>query len=199
MVISEESPWTIILWCWTVPLLIQAKIVFAFFCSKSYPWPILSAQSCLTLCNSVDCNPPGSSVHGIFQARILEWIAVLSSRGSSLPRNWTHISCIGRQILYHWATWEAWPTHTELKVSYSSSVLLKSAHLPPTPPRPPIPLHSRYWAVVLLNLSVRPYIYPLCSSLFWGPFLLPVEGFFDSFILCNIVVLCSSVFSFEEP
>ena len=52
--------------------------------------------------------PPGSSVHGIPQARILEWVAVSSSRGSSQPRGQTCISYIGRQILYHWATWEAW-------------------------------------------------------------------------------------------
>ena len=45
------------------------------------------AQSCLTLCNPMDCSPPGSSVHGIFQARILEWVAISSSRGSSQPRN----------------------------------------------------------------------------------------------------------------
>ena len=54
----------------------------------------------------------GSSVHGIFQARILEYIAISSSRGSSQPRDRTHISCvscIGRRILYHWATREAWP------------------------------------------------------------------------------------------
>ena len=57
------------------------------------------------LCNPVDCSPPGSSVHGIFQARILEWVAI--SRGSSQPRNWTFVSCIGRRILYHWVTWEA--------------------------------------------------------------------------------------------
>ena len=44
-------------------------------------------QSCLTLCDPVECNPPGSSVHGILQARILEWVAVLYSRGSSLPRD----------------------------------------------------------------------------------------------------------------
>ena len=54
----------------------------------------------------VDCNPPGSSVHWIFQARILEWVVISSSRGSSLPGDWTHISCIGRWILYHWAPWE---------------------------------------------------------------------------------------------
>ena len=58
----------------------------------------------------MDCGPPGSSVHGVFQARILEWVAISSSRGSSWPRDQTHvscISCIGRQILYHGATWEA--------------------------------------------------------------------------------------------
>ena len=46
-------------------------------------------QSCLTLCDTMDHSPPGSSVHGIFQARILEWIAISSSRGSSRPRNRT--------------------------------------------------------------------------------------------------------------
>ena len=58
------------------------------------------AQS--TLCDPMDCNLPGSSVHGIIQAKILEWDAISSSRGSSRPRNWAHISyvsCIGRWIL----------------------------------------------------------------------------------------------------
>ena len=55
----------------------------------------------------MDCSPPGSSVHEILQARILERIAISSSRGSSQPRNWTSVSCTDRQILYHWATWEA--------------------------------------------------------------------------------------------
>ena len=43
-------------------------------------------QSCLTLCGHIDCSPPGSSVHGIFQARILEWVAIFCSRGSSQIR-----------------------------------------------------------------------------------------------------------------
>ena len=63
-----------------------------------------AAQSCLTLCDPMDCSPPGSSVHGIFQARILEWVAISSSTGSSWPRDQTrvsYISCSGRQILYH--------------------------------------------------------------------------------------------------
>ena len=56
------------------------------------------------------CSPPGSSVHGISQARILEQVAISFSRGSFWLRGWTcvsGISCFGRQILYHWATWEA--------------------------------------------------------------------------------------------
>ena len=55
-------------------------------------------------------SPPGTSVHRIFPARILEQVAICFSRGSSQPRDWTCVSwfsCIGRQILYHWATWEA--------------------------------------------------------------------------------------------
>ena len=53
----------------------------------------LVAQSCPTLSNPIDCNPPGSSVHGIFQARILDWVAISFSRGPSWPRNQTHVSC----------------------------------------------------------------------------------------------------------
>ena len=54
-----------------------------------------------TLCDPMNWSPLGSSVHGILQARILEWIAMHFSRGSSQPRYLTHVSCIGRQILYH--------------------------------------------------------------------------------------------------
>ena len=64
-------------------------------------------QSCLTLCNPMDCSLPGSSVHGISQARISEWVAISYSRGSSRPRDRTCVSCIGKQILYHCTTWEA--------------------------------------------------------------------------------------------
>ena len=64
------------------------------------------APLCLTLCNPVDCSQPGSSVHGIFQARILVWVAISSSRGSSQPRDQSWVSCVGRHILCHWGTWE---------------------------------------------------------------------------------------------
>ena len=67
-------------------------------------------QSYLTLCNPVDCSPPGFSVQGILQARILEWVAMPFSRGSSPPRGQTCVFClycIGRWVLYHSAIWEA--------------------------------------------------------------------------------------------
>ena len=67
-------------------------------------------QSCLTRCNHMDCSPPGSSVHGILQARALEWVAISSSQGFSLTQG-SHPSLLRlqhcRQILYQWATWEA--------------------------------------------------------------------------------------------
>ena len=54
----------------------------------------------LTLCNPMDCSPPGSSVLGILQTRILEWVAISYSRGSSQPRDWTYVSCIAGRF-YH--------------------------------------------------------------------------------------------------
>ena len=68
------------------------------------------AESCLTFCSPVDCSPSGSSVYAIFQARILDWGAISYSRGSSQPKDQTHIShisCIGRRVLDHCAAWEA--------------------------------------------------------------------------------------------
>ena len=62
------------------------------------------AQLCLTRCNPMDCSPPGSSVHGILQARILEWVAISFSRGSSQPRDWTQVSCIAGRRFNLWAT-----------------------------------------------------------------------------------------------
>ena len=61
-------------------------------------------QSCPTFCDPMDCSPPHSSVHEILQARMLEWVTIPSSRGSSQPRDQIHVSyvsCIGRQVLYH--------------------------------------------------------------------------------------------------
>ena len=55
---------------------------------------VLAAQSYLTVCNPMDCSPPGSSVHGTLQARILEWVAMPFSRGASQPRDQIWVSCI---------------------------------------------------------------------------------------------------------
>ena len=78
-------------------------------------WPNLCmhTQSYPTLCDLVDYSPQGPSVHGVFQARILEQVAISYFRASSWPRNQTHVLCIpcvscnGRWVLYHCDTWEA--------------------------------------------------------------------------------------------
>ena len=75
--------------------------------------------------NPTDCSPPGSSVHGISQATILEWVVISFSRRSSWPRDLTHVSspCIGRWILYHWATREDQPrVISSLQIVYQTSV-----------------------------------------------------------------------------
>ena len=63
-------------------------------------------QSCPTLCDPVDDSLPGSSIHGIFQARILEWVAISFSRRSSWPRDWTQVSWIVGRHFIVWATRE---------------------------------------------------------------------------------------------
>ena len=76
-------------------------------CCMSMCAEFVCALLCLTLCNPMDCSQPGSSVRGIFQAGILEWVAISFSRGSSWPRDWNLIfciSCTGRWILYHRTT-----------------------------------------------------------------------------------------------
>ena len=70
-------------------------------------WRCLVTKLCLTLCDPMDCSLPGSSVHGILQARIMERVTISFSRGSSRSRDRTHVSCIGKWFPYHWATREA--------------------------------------------------------------------------------------------
>ena len=85
-------------------------LYFGLRCNKD-PYPIFESesesevtQSCPTLCDPVDCSLPGSSVHGILQARILEWVAIAFSRGSSQPRDWTWVSRIAGRRFNLWAT-----------------------------------------------------------------------------------------------
>ena len=88
---------------WGMPVLSLSDCILCFV------FQLLSHILLFTTPQTVVC-PSGSSVHGIFQARILGWVAISFSRGSSWPRDRTRVSCvccIGRWILYHWATWEA--------------------------------------------------------------------------------------------
>ena len=75
----------------------------------------MHAHVCPTLCDPTDCSLPGSSVHGISQVRILEEAAISPSRGSSWPRDQTHIYCIGKQIL--------------LPLSHQGSIKSRTAYL----------------------------------------------------------------------
>ena len=74
------------------------------------PWLLLLltevAQSCRTFCNPMDCSPPGSSIHGIFQGRVLEWVAISFSRESSWPKDQTRVSIIVGRCFTVWATRE---------------------------------------------------------------------------------------------
>ena len=65
---------------------------------------VLAAQSCPTLWDPMECNPPGPSVHGIFQTRILEWVAIPFSRGSSRPRDQTQVSSTAGRFFTVWTT-----------------------------------------------------------------------------------------------
>ena len=90
------------------------------------------AQLCLTLSNPTDCSPPGSSVHGILQARILKWAAIPPSRGSSQPRDQTHVSCVSSisgRFFTHWATREV----LEIDCQFSSVQSLGRVWLFATP------------------------------------------------------------------
>ena len=114
-VVSYEPPLSFLLWGKT-PLFFSKNFWFPqsmhsirLHLGSAY-MPVKSLQSCLTLCDAMDCSPPGSSVHGILQARILEWVAIPFSRASSCPRDWTrisYVSWIGRGFFTTSATWEA--------------------------------------------------------------------------------------------
>ena len=75
---------------------------------------VLVTQSCMTLCNHMDCSPPGSSIYGILQVRIVEWVAIPFSRGSSWSSDRTWVSCIVGWFFTIWATRETgfpWSVH----------------------------------------------------------------------------------------
>ena len=83
-------------------------------------WMCLVAQSCPTLCDLMDCSPPGSSDHGDSPGKILEWVAMPSSRGSPQPRHWTQVCCAAGRFFTDWASsgasaaWRAWSSPQQL-------------------------------------------------------------------------------------
>ena len=91
-------------------------------------WVSEVAQLCPTLCDPMDCSLPGSSIHGIFQARILEWVAISFSRRSSRPRDWTQVSHIVGRRFTVWATREVLGSQV-----YAKTTVLPLASLPVTP------------------------------------------------------------------
>ena len=89
--------------------------------------PQIITQSCLTLCDPMDCSPPGSYVPGILQAKILEWVDIPFSRGSSPARDQTQVSCIAGWFLTVWATRETpheLTAHQKNCFEMSSSLIL---------------------------------------------------------------------------
>ena len=114
---------------------------------------VLVAQLCLTLCNPMDYSPPGSSVHGILQARTLEWVAIPFLRGSSWLRSWTWISHIAGRFFIIWATREA--PKRPLGILCVLNVLF---------------LHNTHYALPLLHvLFVYLPVSPTGIEASWGP------------------------------
>ena len=100
---------------------------------------VLVAQSCLTIWDPMDCSPPDDSVHRILQARILEWVAIPFSKGSSRPRNRTQVSCTASGFFTIWATREITMYYIH-SVQFSHSVMSNSLRPHgPEPPWPPCP------------------------------------------------------------
>ena len=122
-------------------------------------------QSCPTLCDPMDCSLSGSSVHGIFQARILELIAISFSRGFSQPRNWTQVSCIAGRFFPDWAMREA-----PKRVSSTNSPLSQRASHNRSPSASPFKLKTVLtpafctWCSLCLELHASMYAHGLHLS-----------------------------------
>ena len=123
-----------------------------------------------SLCDPMDCSPPGSSVHGISKARILEWVAIRFSRGSFWPRYWTQVSCIAGRFFTNWATREA------------QSVLLLFSHSVVSDSCDPMDCSTPGFPVLLCLLGIAQTQ--------------PIESMmpYNHFILCCPLLLLPSVF-----
>ena len=124
---------------------------------------VLVTQSCLTLWNPMDCNLPGSSVYGIILAKILEWVAIPFSKGSSRPRDWTWVSCIAGGFLTIWATREAhilWNTALQIGTTYEQN---NPRHNPAQ-----ALIFSKSYYIHILSMSVQPPGSQIQSFDWWG-------------------------------
>jgi len=147
---SQYSLRNYLLWSAWKEYWVQKQIIHLFLQSSQLhifllkrKWKLV-AQSCLTLSDPVDCSPPGSSVHGILQARILEWVAISFSRGFSRPRDQTRVSCIAGRFFTNWATREA--HNCELRV------------------RGTVPLPRTPWYPHCINCTI--FLFPFPHSFF---------------------------------
>ena len=139
-------------------------------------------QSCPILCDPMNCSVPGSSVHGIFQARILEWGSMPSSKGSFWLKNWTHVSCISSMdmwILYHWDTWE----------TCLSSLSFARLFATPWTAAPQASLSITYCQSLLKIMSIESLIpfnhLILCCPLLLLPSIIPsIRVFSNESVLC---------------
>ena len=139
---------------------------------------MLVAQSWLTFCDPTDCSPPGSSVYGILQARILEWVAIPFSRGSSRPRNWIWVSCIAGRFFTMWATREVVKQEKPncLEEGEPDNMLESLADC--------ITIHSSVW--LSFSFPVSSFIFLLISH--WH---LLVNRFFFKFFLTVQCLVCA--------
>ena len=114
----------------------------------------LITKSSPILCGPMDCRPIGSFVHGIPQARILEWVAISFSGRSSSPRDQTLISCIGRRILYQQATGK--PKNIYMNMYQFSPVTQSCPTLcdPMACSTPGLPVHHHSWSLLMFTESV---------------------------------------------
>ena len=135
-----------------------------------------SLQSCPTLWDPMDHSLPGSCVYRILQARIqariLEWVAMPSSRGSFQPRDWTHISCIAGGLFTNWATREAWLSAVGVKrllrklrlERLASTAFLSTGVSAPSQPAvlcthwQPLPKGPGSWWIILSLISFTPHL-----------------------------------------
>ena len=122
------QPWCISFFIWNQSVVpCPVLTVVSWPACRFLKRQVKSLQSCPILCIPMDCSPPGSSVHGILQARILEWVAIPFSRGFSQPRNQTWVSCVASKFLYPMSHYSmlCWKEYFQSKDVTAMIVLVK--------------------------------------------------------------------------